>query len=62
MADSTLSLRRSIYNRILAGPFGKLNLDEIKPVALGELLDRVKREWTYPDLTDTWGLDLDSVI
>lgn len=44
LADSTLSLRRSIYNRILAGPFGKLNLDEIKPVALGELLDRVKSE------------------
>ena len=44
LADSTLSLRRSIYNRILAGPFGKLNLDEIKPVALGELLDRVKTE------------------
>ena len=37
-------MRRSIYNRILAGPFGKLNLDEIKPVALGELLDRVKTE------------------
>jgi hypothetical protein len=44
LADSTLSLRRSIYNRILGGPFGKLNLDEIKPVALGELLDRVKSE------------------
>lgn len=44
LADSTLSLRRSIYNRILAGPFGKLNRDEIKPVALGELLDRVKSE------------------
>ncbi len=27
LADSTLSLRRSIYNRILAGPFGKLNLE-----------------------------------
>lgn len=44
LTDSTLSLRRSIYNRILADPFGKLNLDEIKPVALGELLDRVKRD------------------
>lgn len=44
LADSTLSLRRSIYNRILALPFGKLNLDEIKPVAMGELLDRVKSE------------------
>lgn len=44
LADSTLALRRSIYERILAGPFGKLNLDEIKPVALGELLDRVKKE------------------
>jgi hypothetical protein len=33
-----------IYSRILADPFGKLNLDEIKPVALGELLDRVKTE------------------
>jgi integrase len=44
LADSTLSLRHSVYNRILAGPFGKLNLDEIKPVALGELLDRVKTE------------------
>lgn len=42
--DSTLALRRSIYTRILASPFGKLNLDEIKPVALGELLDRVKTE------------------
>lgn len=37
-------MRRSIYNRILAVPFGKLNLDGIKPVALGELLDRVKSE------------------
>ncbi len=44
LADSTLALRRSICTRILAGPFGKLNLDEIKPVALGELLDRVKTE------------------
>lgn len=44
LADSTLSLRRSIYNRILEGPFAKLNLDEIKPIALGELLDRVKRD------------------
>lgn len=44
LADSTLSLRRSIYSRILADPFGKLNLDEVKPVALGELLDRVKTE------------------
>ena len=44
LANSTLSLRRSIYNRILAGPFGKMNLEEIKPVALGELLDRVKTE------------------
>lgn len=44
LADSTLALRRSVYERILAGPFGKLNLDEIKPVALGELLDRVKKE------------------
>ena len=44
LADSTLALRRSIYRRLLAGPFGKLNLDEIKPVALGELLDRVKTE------------------
>jgi integrase len=44
LAESTLSLRRSIYNRILADPFGKLNLDEVKPVALGELLDRVKTE------------------
>ncbi len=44
LADSTLCLRRSIYNRILALQFGKLNLDEIKPVALGALLDRVKTE------------------
>jgi integrase len=44
LADSTLALRRSIYDRILVGPFGKLNLDEIKPVALGELLDRVKTD------------------
>lgn len=44
LADSTLLLRRSIYNRILADPFGKLNLVEIKPVALGEPLDRVKSE------------------
>ncbi|MBU6260332.1 MAG: tyrosine-type recombinase/integrase [Burkholderiales bacterium] len=44
LADSTLALRRSIYDRILAGPLAKLNLDELKPVALGELLDRVKTE------------------
>jgi hypothetical protein len=43
-ADSTPSFPRSIYNRILACPFGKLSLDEIEPVALGELLDRVKSE------------------
>ena len=42
LADSTLALRLSIYNRILAGPFGKLNLDEVRPLALAELLDRVK--------------------
>jgi integrase len=44
LAESTLALRQSIYSRILAGPVGKLNLDEIKPVALGALLDRVKSE------------------
>lgn len=44
LADSTLALRRSIYKRILSGPLAKLNLDEIKPVALGELFDRVKAE------------------
>lgn len=44
LADSTLSLRRSIYNRILESPFGKLNLDEVKPVALRVLLDRVTAE------------------
>lgn len=44
LADSTLSLRRSIHNRILAGRSGKLNLDEIKPVALSGLLDSVKAE------------------
>ena len=37
-------MRRSVYSRTLAGSFGKLNLDEVKPVALGELLDRVKTE------------------
>jgi hypothetical protein len=44
LADSTLLLRRSIYNRIMAFPLGKLNLDEIKPIVLGELLDRVNAE------------------
>lgn len=44
LADSTLELRRSIYRSILAGPCGKLNLDELKPVALGELLERTKAE------------------
>lgn len=44
LADSTLALRRSIYQRILERAFARLNLDEIKPVALGELLDRVKRD------------------
>lgn len=42
-ADSTLALRRSIYDRLLAGPFGKPDRDEIKSVALGDLLDPVKK-------------------
>ncbi|MCK7501625.1 MAG: hypothetical protein MZW92_75155 [Comamonadaceae bacterium] len=39
-----LALRRSVYQRILAEPFGKLLLDEIEATALGALLDRVKTE------------------
>lgn len=42
LADSTLAMRRSIYNRDLAGPFGKLKLEEITPAALMALCEKVK--------------------
>lgn len=42
LADSTLAMRRSIYNRDLAGPFGKLKLEEITPMALMILCEKVK--------------------
>lgn len=44
LADSTLALRKSVYRRILEEPLGKKNLDEIKPTALAELLDKAKAE------------------
>lgn len=42
LADSTLAMRRSIYNRDLAGPFGKLKLEEITVAALMALCEKVK--------------------
>lgn len=44
LADSTLALRKSVYRRILEEPLGRKNLDEIKPTALAELLDKAKAE------------------
>ncbi len=44
LADSTLELRQSVYRRILEEPLGKKRLDEIKPTALAELLDKAKAE------------------
>lgn len=42
LADSTLAMRRSIYNRDLHEPFGKLKLEEITPSALMALCEKVK--------------------
>nr|WP_315242730.1 hypothetical protein [uncultured Albidiferax sp.] len=42
LADSTLAMRRSIYNRDLVGPFGKLKLEEITAAALMALCEKVK--------------------
>lgn len=44
LADSTLELRKSVYRRILEEPLGKKRLDEIKPTALAELLDKAKAD------------------
>lgn len=44
LADSTLALRKSVYRRILEAPLSKKRLDEIKPTALAELLDKAKAE------------------
>ncbi|QDF96777.1 integrase [Azoarcus sp. DD4] len=44
LADSTLALRKSVYRRILDIPLGKKRLEEIKPMALAELLDKAKEE------------------
>lgn len=44
LADSTLALRKSVYRRILEEPLGKKRLDEIKPTALAELLDKAKAD------------------
>lgn len=44
LADSTLELRQSVYRRVLEEPLGKKRLDEIKPTALAELLDKAKAE------------------
>lgn len=44
LADSTLAMRKSVYRRILEEPLGKKRLDEIKPTALAELLDKAKAE------------------
>lgn len=42
LADSTLAMRRSIYNRDLVGPLGKLKLEEITVAALMALCEKVK--------------------
>lgn len=44
LAASTLALRKSIYRRILEATLGKKRLDEIKPTALAEMLDKAKEE------------------
>jgi integrase len=44
LADSTLALRKSVYKRILETPLAKKRLDEIKPTALAEILDKAKAD------------------
>ncbi|MEH6433869.1 tyrosine-type recombinase/integrase [Massilia sp. DD77] len=41
MAESTRDMRRSVYERDLRGPFGKLKLDEITSDELRRLCDRI---------------------
>lgn len=43
LADSTLAMRRSVYNRYLASTFGKLKLDEITPALLMQLCEKIKK-------------------
>lgn len=44
LADSTLALRKSVYKRILETPLAKKRLEEIKPTALVEILDKAKAD------------------
>ncbi|MFM9915269.1 MAG: tyrosine-type recombinase/integrase [Rhizobacter sp.] len=41
LADSTLAMRKSIYERNLKGPFGKLKLEEITPSMLMALCEKI---------------------
>jgi integrase len=42
LADSTKAMRRSVYDRNLAGEFGRLKLDEITPVRLMARCEKIK--------------------
>jgi hypothetical protein len=41
MAESTRDMRRTVYERDLAKPFGRLKLEEITPEELRGLRDRI---------------------
>ena len=42
LADSTKAMRKSVYDRNLAGEFGRLKLDEITPVRLMARCEKIK--------------------
>ncbi len=42
LADSTLAMRRSVYQRTLAGPLGRLKLVEVTPALVRNLCDQIK--------------------
>ena len=48
MADSTLAMRRSVYDRAVAGELSKLKLREVTPQRLKHLCDEVKEKRSCP--------------
>jgi hypothetical protein len=44
LADSTLAMRRSVYDRAIAGKLSKLKLGEVTPQRLKHLCDEVKKK------------------
>jgi len=44
LADSTLAMRRSVYDRAIAGTLSKLKLEEVTPQRLKRLCDEVKEK------------------